>query len=78
MNPAALFRMKADLKRFHAEHPKFTAFLQYASEHALKEGNVVVVTVRQPDGTETRSNLRLSENDVGMLTNLRELIKTEQ
>lgn len=78
MNPAALLYMKADLKRFQEEHPKFTAFLQYASEHALKEGNVVVITVRQPDGSETRSNLRLSENDVRMLTNLLEIMKTEQ
>lgn len=77
MNPAALFRMKADLKRFQEEHPKFTTFLHYASQHGLREGNVVVITVRQPDGTETRSNLRLSEDDVRMLGNLLEMLKTE-
>ncbi len=77
MNPAAFFRMKSDLKQFQEAHPKFTAFLHYAFRHGLKEDNVVVVTIRQPDGTETRSNLRLSENDVRMLEDLREILKTE-
>ena len=78
MNPAALFRLKADLKQFQTEHQKFTAFLRYAADHSLKEGNVVEATVRQPDGKEIRANLRLNENDVRMLANLREMLDTDQ
>lgn len=77
MNPAALFRLKADVKAFETAHPKFTAFLRYAAEHSLREGNVLEVTVRQPDGKEVHSNLRLSENDVRMLGDLLEMLKTE-
>ena len=78
MNPATLFRLKSELKAFQQEHPKFTAFLRYAAEHGLREGNVLEVTIRQPDGKEVRSNLRLSEDDVRMLQDLRETLKTEQ
>ena len=78
MNPAALLRLKADVKAFEAAHPKFTAFLHYAAEHSLQEGNVLEVTVRQPDGKEVRSNLRLSEDDVRMLNDLLELLHTEK
>ena len=78
MNPAALFRLKADVKAFEAAHPKFTAFLHYAAEHSLHEGNVLEITVRQPDGKEVRSNLRLREQDVRMLESLRELLNTEK
>ena len=78
MNPAALFRLKTDLKHFQTEHQKFTAFLRYAAEHSLKEGSVVEVAVRQPDGREIHANLRLNENDVRILQNLRELMSTEE
>ena len=78
MNPAALLRLKADVKAFEAAHPKFTAFLHYAAEHSLYEGNVLEVTVRQPDGKEVHSNLRLREQDVRMLESLRELLNTEK
>ena len=78
MNPATLFRLKSELKAFRQEHPKFTAFLRYAAAHSLQEGNVLEVTVRQPDGKEIRSNLRLSEDDVRLLRDLQETLKTEQ
>lgn len=78
MNPAALFRLKGDLKRFQAEHEKFTAFLRYASQHCLQDGSVVEVTVRRPDGGEVHSNLRLTESDVCMLQRLQELMNTEK
>ncbi len=78
MNPAALFRFKGDLKRFQREHPKFTAFLSYAAEHSLQEGNVLEITIRDAQGKELRSNLRLNAQDVQTLQGLRELLETEK
>lgn len=78
MNPAELFRLKADLKVFREAHPKFTSFLRYGADHCIKAGNVMEITVRQPDGKEVRSNLRLSEQDADMLLRLYEVLKTEQ
>lgn len=78
MNPAALFRLKADLNRFREAHPKFTAFLHYSAEHCICAGNVLELTVRQSDGKEVRSNLRLSEQDAQMLLNLYDTLKNEQ
>ncbi len=76
MNPAQLLRLKADLKNFRTAHPKFTSFFRYAGEHCLKEGNVVDISVRQPDGQEVHTNLRLSADDAQMLTNLLELLRS--
>ena len=78
MNPMELLRVKADLKAFRAAHPKFTAFLRYSAEHCIEPGNVVEFTVRQPDGQEIRSNLRLSEQDAALLLRLYAALQEEK
>ena len=78
MNPMELLRLKSDLKSFRAAHPKFTAFLRYGAAHCIKPGNVVEFTVRQPDGQEIRSNLRLSEQDADLLLHLYAALQEEK
>lgn len=68
MNP--LFRLKSDLKTFEKEHPKFHAFLRYAADSGMREGTVIEVTLRQPDGQSTHANLRLTEHDAKTLRHL--------
>lgn len=77
MNPAELFRLKAEMNTFQQEHPKFTSFLQYSAEHCIKNGNVVEMTIRQAEGKEIRSNLRLSDRDVETLLHLYNLLKND-
>ena len=71
MNPAELLRLKADLKTFEKDHPKFPAFVRYCADRGLREGTVVEITLRQPDGSSTKANLRLNEHDVQALKRLR-------
>lgn len=78
MNPMELLRLKSDLKTFRSNHPKFAAFLRYSADHCIKAENVVEITVRQPDGRETRSNLRLSEQDAKMICRLYAALRAEQ
>ncbi len=74
LNPVELLRLKAQVKTFQADHPKFTAFLRYCAENSLEAGNVLDVTVRTPEGGQTHANLRLSENDAQLLKSLRALL----
>ncbi len=74
LNPVEVLRLKAQLKTFQKEHPKFTAFLRYCAEHSLEPGNVLDVTIRTPDGGQTHANLRLSESDAELLKSLRTLL----
>ena len=77
MNPAELLRLKSDLKTFENDHPKFPAFVRYAADRGLREGTVVEVVLRQPDGTATKSNMRLNEHDVKTLKRLRQVLYPE-
>lgn len=53
-------------------HPKFLAFLR-AADHAnyLREGTVVDVRLRDVDGHELHSNLRLTRDDIEMIQAMR-------
>ena len=77
MNPAELLRLKSDLKTFENDHPKFPAFVRYAADRGLHEGTVVEVVLRQPDGTATKSNMRLNAHDVQTLKRLRQVLYPE-
>ena len=77
MNPAELMKLKSDLKIFENDHPKFPAFVRYVADRGLQEGTVVEIVLRQPDGTATKSNMRLNEHDVKTLKRLRYLLYPE-
>ena len=78
MNPAELFKLKADLKTFEKNHPKFLSFLRYCADRGMGEGTVVDVTLRYPDGASTHANMRLTEQDAEMLQRLRKALLPEE
>ena len=78
MNPAELFKLKADLKTFEKAHPKFLSFLRYCVDRGMGEGTIVDVTLRYPDGERTHANMRLTEQDAEMLQRLRKALLPEE
>ena len=78
MNPAEFLRLKSDLKTFETDHPKFPAFVRYCADRGLREGTVVEIQLRQPDGTATKANLRLNEHDVQTLKRLRKALYPDE
>ena len=78
MNPAELLRLKSDLKTFENDHPKFPAFVRYCGDRGLREGTVVEIVLRQPDGAATKANMRLNEHDVKTLQRLRKALYSDE
>ena len=66
-NPMKLMKLKDPFKMFNQEHPKVMPFLRMVKDNALEEGTVLEVSVTKPDGTNYKSNIRLTPNDVRVI-----------
>ena len=73
MNPMQLLKMKSAWDRFRAAHPKFPLFLNSVMQDGIREGTVLDFTVTEPDGKTYRSNLKISQQDLELFQELKEL-----
>ena len=78
MNPAMLLRLKHDWEQFTKRHPKLMRYLGVISRSHLREGVIVELAVRDPDGSPLRANFRLTSEDVELLQTVRELLQKEE
>ena len=78
LNPAKLLKLKTKWEAFAERHPKFLRFLQYVGSGTLKENDVLEMIVRSEDGTEVKSNLRLTAEDIALFSELKALLESEK
>lgn len=72
MNPAKLMKLKTKWDDFSDAHPRFVEFLKAAGDGYVEAGTVVDISLRTEDGRTIHSNLRLSQEDVDSIRELRE------
>ena len=70
---AMIQKLKSDVNRFRANHPKFPAFLDTIQKNAMQNGTIVEITVTTPDGRRYESNLKLKQEDLDLLEMFRHL-----
>ena len=63
MNFQALMQMKTLWQRFTNNHPKFPAFLR-AVQPEIREGSVLSISVKNPEGKVIESNLKVTASDI--------------
>ena len=73
MNPMQLLKMKSAWDRFRAAHPKFPLFLNSVMQDGIREGTILEFTVTEPDGRCYCSNLKISQEDLALFQELKEL-----
>lgn len=71
MNPASLFKIKGLWEKFTANHPKFPAFIQAASNGMMSEGTIIDVVITAPDGRKISTNVKLKEEDLELFRQLK-------
>lgn len=71
MNPASIFKIKGAWEKFVANHPKFPAFMQAASQGMVEEGTIIDVTITAPDGRHISTNVKLTESDMELFKSLK-------
>ena len=73
MNPMQLLKMKSAWDRFRAAHPKVPLFLNSVMQDGIREGTILEFTVTEPDGRRYCSNLKISQEDLALFQELKEL-----
>ena len=64
INPANMFKLKKSWDTFTANHPKFPAFLNAASQGMMQEGTIIDIEITAPDGRKVATKVKLTESDL--------------
>ena len=72
LNPMKLLQLKNSWQGFVNRHPKFPMFWKAVYKQALGEGTVIEFKVTTPDGKELAPNIRISQEDMQFLNQLKE------
>ena len=74
INPAKILQMKSAWETFSANHPKFLPFLRAVGQNGAKEGCIYEITVTTPEGQTLTTNLKLKEEDIELIKNLKDMV----
>lgn len=77
MNPAKLLKLKGSWDKFVKNHPKFPLFINAVKSTGIEEGSVIEITVITAEGKELSTNIKITQSDKEMLSELTELLKNE-
>ena len=75
INPAKLLKLKGTWDKFVKNHPKFPQFMNAVKNTGLEEGSVIAITVTTAEGKELSTNIKVTQSDKEMLSDLTELLK---
>lgn len=74
-SPTAIFQIMNLWNRFKQNHPKFPKFMAAVYQNGIKEGSIVEINITTPDGQSLNSNLKISADDMELISQLKELAK---
>ena len=77
MNPMQLLKIKSAWDKFQAAHPKFPLFLNNVMRDGIQDGTVLDFQVTTPDGKTSRANLKITQADLDLFQELKELAKNQ-
>ena len=72
-NPADIMKLMGMKNRFEASHPKFVSFIKNVASRGVSEGDILEVTIARADGEKTTSNIRITADDVELISELKNL-----
>lgn len=73
INPMSLLGLKKHLVNFKENHPKVIQFAQAVSGK-IDEGSVIELSIQLSDGTKTKTNIRVNQQDIEFINELRKEI----
>jgi hypothetical protein len=77
-NPVNLLKMKGLWERFSKNHPKLLPWAQAVYPSSIGPGTVIECTVTSPDGKKTATNLKLSEDDMEIIGEVKEVFNVKE
>lgn len=73
LNPAQLMKFKKNWEIFTANHPKFPAFMQAASQGMIVEDSVIDISITAPDGRKISTNMKINQSDLELFESLKNM-----
>ncbi|MFT4143855.1 MAG: hypothetical protein QM644_05315 [Mobilitalea sp.] len=77
MNPAKILKLKGAWDKFTQNHPKFPMFMNAISSQGIEEGAVIEIIITSPEGKALSTNIKVSQSDKELFTELAELSKSK-
>lgn len=72
MNPMQMLQLKNMMERFQNNHPRVLPFLHDAGSR-VQAGTVIEMKVTTPDGHTLCSNIRVTEDDMELVRQVRSM-----
>ena len=66
-----IMKIKGAWDTFTGNHPKFMPFMQAVGREAIGVGTIIEVKVQAPDGKEYATNMKLSESDMELFAQIK-------
>lgn len=73
MNPLDIMKFKSLWDNFTTRHPKFPMFLNAVLQTGVSEGTIFEIQVKNPDGKEYASNLKITKEDLELFEKLKNM-----
>lgn len=77
MNPAKILKLKGAWDKFTQNHPKFPMFMNAIRNQGIEDGAVIEIIITSPEGKVLSTNLKVSQSDKELFTELAELSKSK-
>lgn len=74
-NPMNMLKIKDALSRFTSNHPKFVAFMSDTFSSGIPADSIIELTVTKPGQNAVTTNIRVTQSDLELLEELKELSK---
>lgn len=76
VNPMKIMQVKGMVEQFQKNHPRIPGFFNAAAE-SIEEGSVVEMVVTSPEGKSLRANIRVTQEDMQLLKEIKEMGKNQ-
>lgn len=76
-NIGTMMKLQSALKTFNANHPRVMPFFKAIGAEGVKEGMVIEMTVRTPEGKSMTSNIKVQQSDLELIELLKNLNMNE-
>lgn len=75
LNPLTMMKLNQEKNKFISNHPKFASFVKNIFSRKIEAGTIIEITVKRPGENPITSNMKVTESDIELLENVKDIIK---
>lgn len=69
----SIMKIKSAWDTFTRNHPKFMPFMQAVGREAIGDGTIIEIKVISPEGKEFNTNMKLTQSDLDLFAQIRNM-----